>query len=665
MKNTDREPLVRTIKEQCRTCYSCVRECPAKAIRISGGQAEVINERCIGCGNCVRVCTQNAKQIRSSIEMVESLLSSGKKVAAIIAPSFPAEFGPVHYKLVVAMIRALGFHMVNEVAFGADLISREYNRLFDSNPGKQYIATTCPAIVFYIEKYHPALVKNLAPIVSPMAACARALKMQYGDDFNIVFIGPCLAKKDEALRDEISPQISQVLTFSELRTMLKARKIEPEDVEPSDFDPPHPGMGALYPIGRGMLQSAGLQEDLMINDIVATSGTKQIIQAIREFETVPNDVRLLELLCCNGCIMGSGMTSEMAQFSRRGYVSAYAKKRYEKCDLAQWQDNMDAMTNLDLTASFQNNDCRLPEPTRDELKDILRSKGKYGPEDELNCGACGYDTCIEHAIAIHRGLAESEMCLPFTIESLRNTALKLSNSYEQIVNAKKALVQSEKLASLGRMASGIAHEINNPLTGVLTFGSLLMEDLKDTEYSDDLKTIVNETMRCRNIVRGILEFARESKLEKELVNINSIITGSIKIFEHHMTFKDVEIRTGLAENIPDIYLDINQMRSVFNNLAENAAHAMPDGGVLTITTRFHSSTQEIVIIVSDTGIGISEENLARIFDPFFTTKQEDKGTGLGLAVTYGIIERHQGRIEVKSTLNVGTTFTIHLPLHQE
>ncbi len=663
MHGIEKQPLVKTIKEKCRVCYTCVRECPAKAIRISGGQAEVIQDRCIGCGNCFRVCSQQAKQVRCSKEYVFSLLASDRKTAACLAPSFAAEFYDMDYRNLVGLLRTLGFDYVIEVAFGADLVSLQYKELVE-NSSAPYIATTCPAIVSYIEKYHPALVPNLAPVASPMISAARALHRLYGDEIQIVFIGPCLAKKDEALREDLSSEVAEVLTFIELRSMLERRGLSGATAEPSEFDPPHPGKGTLYPIGRGMLQSAEIQEDLLSNTVFATDGTKQFVHTLKEYESIPHNIRLLELLCCNGCIMGPGMTTKQTHFSRRSYVSQYAQERYHLLDRGEWDRTVEKLKDLDLSVRFRENDLRIPAPTKEELQVILRNKGKFNPEDELNCGACGYDTCMEHAIAIHMGLAESEMCLPYTIDTLKNTARELKESYEELVDAKNALIQSEKLASLGRLASGIAHEINNPLTGVLTYSSLLLEDLKDSEYTEDLETIVKETLRCRNIVKGLLDFARESKHEKEPANLNDIILNTLKILEKHINFQAIRIEKQLDDRVPNSMMDVNQMKSVINNLSENAAHAMPGGGVISISTRYDEGAGMIIMEVSDTGVGIREENLTKIFDPFFTTKTEGRGTGLGLAVIFGIIRRHNGTIQVRSTVGVGTAFTIQLPARE-
>ena len=228
--------------------------------------------------------------------------------------------------------------------------------------------------------------------------------------------------------------------------------------------------------------------------------------------------------------------------------------------------------------------------------------------------------------------------------------------------AARTILRSEKLASIGRLASGIAHEINNPLTGVLTYSSLLLEDMKGTKYEEDLKVIRDETMRCRGIVRGLLDFARENKPERVLSDLNAIIEDSLRILEKHVSFQNIEIVKALDRPLPRVSVDPQEIRTVINNLAVNAADAMPNGGRLTITTSAEPQFGMVVITVADTGAGISEENKRKIFEPFFTTKERGKGTGLGLAMTYGVIQRHGGLINVESQVGEGTKFTIKLPL---
>ncbi len=657
MLQRDRQPLIKTIKERCKVCYTCVRECPAKAIRISGGQAEVIEDRCIGCGICVKVCSQGAKVVRNSISEVEDILESKSEKIVCIAPSFPAEFNDISPEKMVGVLKSLGFDKVLEVAFGADLVAKKYSDMIgtEKEGDMRHIATTCPAIVSYIEKYHPSLVRNLANVVSPMIAIARVINQYYGSDNKIVFVGPCLAKKDEAISDNLDKEIDSVITFSELRILMKLKNLDLDTIEESSFDPPHPGKGALFAIEKGMLEAAELKEDLMTNEIVATDGPKNFVQAIKEFEKGGLNAQLLEVLCCNGCIMGSGMTCSSSHFARRSEVGKYAKKRVEETDKVEWKKQIDKFEYIDLSRNFAVDDHRLPAPSKDELKRIFNAMGKTKPEDELNCGACGYDTCIDHAIAIHKGLAENEMCLPFTIDTLKETAKELSVSYEQLVSTKNALIQAEKLAGMGQLAAGIAHEVNNPLGVVLLYSNLLYEECPDNSpMKADLKMIVDQGDRAKKIVSGLLNFSRKNKVNLQSTNIADMIDRSLTGIIKPANVK-IKINHNSEKNIADI--DPDQMIQVVLNLITNAIEAMPNGGKIIITTDCSEGMARIII--RDSGTGIDEKKIKKVFEPFFTTKQIGKGTGLGLAVTYGIIKMHKGTINVfsNSEKDKGETYT--------
>ncbi|MFZ5833251.1 MAG: [Fe-Fe] hydrogenase large subunit C-terminal domain-containing protein, partial [Planctomycetota bacterium] len=619
--------FIKTIAERCRMCYTCVRECPAKAIRVTEGQAEVIAHRCIACGNCVRVCSQRAKEIRSAIEQVERLLAGGKRVAACVAPSFPAEFPEFSGEQLVGMLRALGFQYVHEVAFGADLVARQYRRLIATSGGRRFITTTCPAVVGYVERYHPELVGSLAPIVSPMIATARAARRLVGDDLQIVFIGPCIAKKAEAEAPEAAGEIDAVMTFQELREMLADYRLTPEGVRASDFDPPHGSSGALFPIGRGFLQAAELTEDLMTGEIVATQGRSHMIDSLDEFADGDLGAKLLEVLCCDGCIMGAGICNDRPLFNRRRQVRKYVCQRMEELDKSAWCAAMEELADLDLSRGFTPDDQRIPTPAPRELDEIMARMGKLSLKDELNCGACGYDTCREHAIAVFKGLAESEMCLPNTIDQLRRTLRELADSHEQLASAQEQLVHSEKLASMGQLAAGIAHEVNNPLGVVLVYAHLLLEDCKDPAIRDDLTMIAEQADRCKKIVAGLLHFARQNRLSRSPTDVRDLLDRALRTIQ---VPAEIAVKAEHAIDDPTAELDRDQVLQVLTNLLSNAVAAMEGGGKLTV--RVSGDAERVVFEVTDTGIGIPEENLKRIFDPFFTTKQ--KGTGLGLAVAY-------------------------------
>ena len=658
MKPSLKPPLVSTIKEKCRVCYTCVRECPAKAIRIAQGQAEVIPERCIGCGNCVRVCSQQAKQVLSSIETVYHLLESGARTVACLAPSFPAEFINLDPQKLVGMLRDLGFSLVTEVSFGADLVTERYVSLFVQHPDRRYIATTCPAVVEFVARYHPTLVPSLAPIVSPMVALSRALRKRHGNDLKVVFIGPCIAKKYESPEGEVDA----VLTFQELRQMFREERIFPGSIEPSDFDPPHGGIGSLFPISRGLLQAASIPEDLFTGDVIAADGKSNFVEAIREFETGDLDARLLEVLCCNGCIMGSGISNALPLFNRRSIVSRYSRARMAKLDQQRWREDVSGFADLDLQRTFEAKILPVSVPSDDELVAILSKMGKGSPQDELNCGACGYDTCREHAKAIYRGLAENEMCLPHTIDQFHLKIKELAASNEQLAAMQEALVQSEKLASMGQLSAGIAHEINNPLGVVLMYSHLLLSEYgKDPKLKEDLAMIVEQTERCKEIVAGLLNFARQNKIVCHPTDIRQLVDKSLKT---------IHVPAGVAVQIhhepqdPLAELDGAQITQVLVNLIDNAFAAMPQGGQLAIQT--DGTPDAVRFTVTDTGVGIPQANLRKIYEPFFTTKPLGKGTGLGLAVTYGIIKMHRGNIEVTSNADpstgpTGSAFVVTLP----
>ena len=654
--------FVQTIRERCRVCYTCVRECPAKAIGISEGQAHVIPERCIGCGNCVRVCSQRAKKVLDGTRDLAALLQSGKKVAAILAPSFAAEFEDLEYEKVVGLLRTLGFDYVHEVGFGADLVARRYRMLLNRNRDSHYIATTCPALVGYVERYCPGLVPLLAPIVSPMVAEARVLREIYGADVPVVFIGPCIAKKGEAASEELGGEVAAVLTFQELRHMVAEAGIQPEKVPPGEFDAPWTGPGGLFPISRGLLQAAEINEDLMDCEVMATDGRTNFVDAIQAVADNALEVRLLEVLCCNGCIMGAGMTATAPLFRRRSLVARHVRQHWTPSRMEQWRQDVARFADLDLSRDFRPFDQRIPQPSREQIVAILERMGKLKPEDELNCGACGYDTCVEHAIAIHRSLAETEMCLPHTIEKLRKTVRQLAVSHQELVNTQEALMHSERLASMGQLAAGVAHEVNNPLGIVLMYAHMLLEQAdRHPELREDLSMIAEQADRCKRIVVRLLHFARQNKVVLRTVDLSKLVQRAVKAYPFPPGIHArVVSRIGNAK----CDLDPDQIQQVLTNLFSNASDAMPGGGDLTVTV--DGDEGRVWFAVGDTGTGIARENLTKIFEPFFTTKQIGKGTGLGLAVTYGIVKMHRGDIEVSSNCDpaagpAGTTFSVRLP----
>ncbi|MGC8727929.1 MAG: [Fe-Fe] hydrogenase large subunit C-terminal domain-containing protein [Elusimicrobiales bacterium] len=650
--------LVYTVKELCKTCYTCVRGCPAKAIRITQGQAEIISERCISCANCVLMCSRGAKKIKSDVDnLVDMLKSSDNKIAVILAPSFPVEFFDMDVMRFVGMFRKAGFRYVTEVAFGADMVSVKYRELINKNPGKKYISSTCPSVVNYIEKYHPLLVGNIAPIVSPMVATARVIKNFYGSDTKVVFAGPCVAKKREA---EKYSEVDFVLTFSELRELFSILEITPKNSVDSYFDPPYPAKGVLYPVGRGLLNASEFDDDILSGKFMTAVGLENFTEALKNFEKGDIKADFLDLLCCDGCIMGPGITNKISKYRREEILRNYARERYFNMRINEWESFVTKFNSLDYSAEFSVKPLSEKQPSKSEIKAVLENMGKFKPEDELNCGACGYPTCSEHAIAIIKGLAENEMCLPYTIDKLKVTAKELKDSYDQLSKTKQALMQSEKLAGMGQLAASIAHELNNPLGVVLLYSKLIEEDIdKKSQLYSDIKTIVEQAERCKKIVASLLNFARKNKPVFKKTDIHSLFENYFKMFNSN----NIEVVIEKSGNT-SAEIDPDQITQVITNLVTNAVEAMSGGG--RISVKVFEEGENVCFTISDTGCGIKEENMKKIFEPFFTTKQIGKGTGLGLAVSYGIIKAHKGVITVKSNADstkgpTGTVFKVSIP----
>ena len=660
-----RLPAVSTIPEKCKRCYTCIRECPAKAIKVEEGQAVVIEDRCIACGNCVKVCAQNAKHIKDSTGHVNRLFAWHDCVYACLAPSFPAAFEGVTPGQVVAAVRQLGFETVWEVAFGAELISGEYAKLFEGarRTGTSIIATPCPAIVAYIEKYMPALQDALAPIVSPMIATARAIRCQHGD-VPIVFIGPCIAKKNEIHDPNLAGCVDAVLTFKELKQMFRDAGIEPSALKESSFDSPRCYLGRTFPISGGLLKTSGLGTDILESEIIITEGKERVLEVLRELAEGKSKARFFDVLFCEGCINGPMMSNDLSMFARKDMVVDYVADQSKYTTQRDLVEGRAKFEDVDLGREFTAQNIGLPAPSEEEIAHALREMKKLAPEDQLNCGACGYATCREKAIAVCQGLAESEMCLPYLIDELQQTCVSLQESHEELAATHHRLVQTERLASMGQLSAGVAHELNNPLGTVLLFSHMLLKKAKEGgAQREDLQMIANEATRCKKIVRGLLDFARQSRISKAPTDLAAIIEEVVGLMAPKAQEKAAHLTADTQDNLPTMMLDGHQVKQMLVNLIGNAIEAIdkPEGKVV-VRAHLREGDDNVGIEVRDNGAGIPREHLIKLFTPFFTTKEIGQGTGLGLAIAYGIVKMHSGDIRADSEEGKGTVFTIRLPV---
>jgi two-component system, NtrC family, sensor kinase len=653
--------IVSTIGQKCRRCYSCVRECPAKAIRVFEGQAIVLADRCISCGHCVKVCSLEAKQIASDVNRVQNYLIPKFNTIAIVAPSFVVAYPDDYYKIPNAL-KSIGFTKVIETAFGADLVSQQYLQYFDVKSNQVVLSSPCPAVYNFIEKYYESLVDNLAEVVSPMIAMGRYLKKIYGDDTKVVFIGPCVAKKSEYIDEEVNDAIDAVLTFTELKKIIKDNNIELREYEDSFFDPPYANLGKSYPLSGGLLKSANFESDVLEKEVIVVDGKEKVEELIKDISEGKIKSKFVDILFCEGCISGPAIESNLNYYSRREKVIDYIEENITHTDKQVWKSEIYNSRNINLSRKFQNKSQRIQMPSEKRIKDILAKTNKYTKQDELNCGSCGYITCRDYAISIAKNIAEEDMCLPYLID-------KMETAYSELKETQIQLHSAERLASIGQLAAGVAHEINNPLGTILLYASMLRDDIKDVKKDDgnieDIKMIIEETNRCKGIVSNLLNFAREGKLKIERSNIVQLVRDVKKATKLNPQFKDIMFifNSYLAEEYYEI--DSDQIKQVIVNLIVNACESLEDQERKEVTITLKSDKNNLVIEISDTGCGIAEDKLNKLFVPFFTTKKIGKGTGLGLAISYGIIEMHKGKISVRSEMGIGSTFSIQLPLTKE
>ena len=446
-----KEPLFYISHETCIKCYSCVRICPVKAIKVdvTNELPSIIPARCIGCGSCFRACAPHSISFRSSIEETREILASGFKVAAICDPTISGEFHDItDYRKFVEMIRQLGFAYVGEASFGVDLVAMKYKELFEHFKGKYHFTANCPSVVSYIEKYYPELITNLAPIVSPMVATAKVIRQKYGQDVKVVFIGPCISTKDEALKFEGDAKIDAVLTFVELRQLFNEFNIRESQLEFSEFDAPLGHKGSLYPISNGFLQAVEISENLLTGTVITTEGRNNMVHAVKEFDSRIEHIRKnFNLFYDEGCLMGPGTSPGGEKFLRMTLVTDYANKRLLTFDKETWENEITSYANLDLSRQFEPDDQRLPVPDEQKIEEVMKMINREGHmHNDIGCESCGYPNCRDLAIAISQGLATTEMCHVFSGHNRQEYIQTLRTTNENLATTKAALKESEEKA---------------------------------------------------------------------------------------------------------------------------------------------------------------------------------------------------------------------------
>ena len=420
---------------KCKHCYKCVRYCEVKAIQVKDERAVIMPDKCILCGHCLRICPQSAKTLNSDLNKVKGYIAAGERVVVSIAPSF---MGLLKYKTigqVRAALMRLGFEDVRETSEGAAFVTAEYAKLLAEHQMENIITTCCPSVNDLIEIYYPQLVPYLAPVVSPMIAHGLLLKEELGSQVKVVFLGPCIAKKKEAQDPRHESCIDAVLNVNDINQWLEEEEIEISDCEDKPFTCFDPKVNRLYPVTNGVVNSVLATEEQADNyRKFYVHGVQNCIDLCKSMARGEIKGCFIEMnMCSGGCIKGPTVNDEtISRFKvKLDMEETIAREPVEARTMEPvWEK-------VSFAKRFEDHSPRDPQPSEEEIRAILRMTNKVRPEDELNCGACGYPTCREKAIAVYQHKAEVSMCIPFMhekAESMANLVMETSPNIVLIVD---------------------------------------------------------------------------------------------------------------------------------------------------------------------------------------------------------------------------------------
>ncbi len=409
---------------RCKDCYKCLRECPVKAITVVDHHAKIIDSRCILCGHCTEVCPQNAKSVHSERGEVERLLAGGNVIASV-APSFVSSFGLQDFNVMRLALGRLGFADAEETSIGAREVTAQYKKLLEGHTFENFITSCCPAVNTMIELYYPKALQYLAPVDSPMVAHAKMLRKKH-PDAKIVFIGPCIAKKREARESGV---VDGVLTFEDLAGMFADKGIDPSEIAHLPLrEEGAANRAKYYPISRGIIKSFDNYVDGY--EFVAVDGAAKCKEVLENIESLSG--MFIEMNSCDSaCVNGPcSLALKAGALKANADIRQYVQKDLQTHASAPYEPAQD----IDFTCIHERKRTEDFTPTDRQLREILAKTGKTKPEDMLNCGACGYNTCLEKAWAVANGYANIEMCVPFMRERAE------SMSYEIIQTSPNGIV---------------------------------------------------------------------------------------------------------------------------------------------------------------------------------------------------------------------------------
>ncbi len=534
---------VYTLTNECKDCYKCVRHCPVKAIKIENDHASVIAERCISCGTCVQVCPTNAKCVRTDLEKVKNLFIAKKDVYVSLAPSWRAVFENSAQKM-IAILKRLGFKEISETALGAQEVSIHDAEVLNRMEKGLLISSACPVIVDYIRLYKPEFAKYITPIGSPAKTHARMLKEKYGNDIAVVFIGPCIGKKNEA--DEDDGLIDVSITFEELKVWIADEIGDISQVKKEDyyeFVPYSAHEGTLYPINGGMnetIRKTGINPKVQLMEICTIPALEKALDNLNP-DNLAVPVFVEALACESGCITGPCIASNKASISSISDVMFKVKVRDEIPKKAK------TVVECNYSPKFVTNS----KYSLEEIQATLKKIGKHTEEDELNCGGCGYSSCRELAIALLDGVAETSMCVSYMRKiAMRKAAAMLRCMPSAIVMVDNNMNILEANDSFMKMFGGEMYEVfkarPDGMTGAAIdrivdfpeiFSTILKtgKDLHKEHYiiKDKLYDINAFTIEENEIVGAIITDVTQTETTREKISekAREVISKNISIVQ--------------------------------------------------------------------------------------------------------------------------------------
>jgi hypothetical protein len=489
------------------------------------------------------VCGPKAIVYRSSLEEARILFASGEKVVALVSPSISVEFDDVtDYRKFANMLRALGIAYACELSFGVDVIAYKYQLLFNDFKGRYYISSTDPVVVSYVEKYHPNLIGNLAPLVSPMIAGARIARQLYGAELKVIYIGPDIAKKDEALLYDDDRKIDLAITFAELRSLFKSYSIDEANLEFSEFDPPLSYKGALYPLTNGLIQAADMDENLVTTNVVSLEGITPMMAAIEEFE---NNIKFIHRhvhLTSGNALAGPGFSKQNSRLYCEHLVIKYANKRLQRFFRMEWYQQLQQFLDLDFSRSFRNDDQRLPDPPEEKITEILAMLEKTDG-NATQCSECGYSSCREFAIDIANGLTTPEMCITYALKNSINNMESIRQLNEKLAQTRKLLKESEAKSQLQKEATGQMTDLTNAMLERLRAGVVFVDNRLKVMKANAMfsKILGEEAEEINEIIPGLINADLHKLIPANFVNLFSYVLSDGEIIDS----RDIQVGENL------------------------------------------------------------------------------------------------------------------------